>query len=109
MSSLPYFVDSGLTDGGGVSAALSLWEGFWYSFPRAIEGLEGLGQLKNPMTSSGIVPAIFRLCLLLFSSKTSSFMPLRQVKNRDKIAVPSIITSRFTVIRKYVSGNTGLE
>jgi hypothetical protein len=28
---------------------------------RAIVGLEGLGQIKNPMTSSGIEPAAFRL------------------------------------------------
>jgi hypothetical protein len=29
--------------------------------PRAIMGLEGLGLLKNPATSSGIETAIFRL------------------------------------------------
>jgi hypothetical protein len=30
-------------------------------YPRAIMRLEGLGQLKNPMTSSGFDPAAFRL------------------------------------------------
>jgi hypothetical protein len=29
--------------------------------PRAIVRMEGLGQLKNPVTSSGIAPATFRL------------------------------------------------
>jgi hypothetical protein len=29
--------------------------------PRAIVRLEGIGKLKNPMTSSGIEPAIFQL------------------------------------------------
>jgi hypothetical protein len=39
----------------------------WYSFlleavdPRAIVRLEGLGQLKNPMTSSRIEPATYQL------------------------------------------------
>jgi hypothetical protein len=29
--------------------------------PRAIVRLEGLGQLKNPITSSGVKPATYRL------------------------------------------------
>jgi hypothetical protein len=50
-----------------VLAALYLQENSWYSFlleaeliePRAIVWLEGIGQSKNPMTSSGIEPATF--------------------------------------------------
>jgi hypothetical protein len=47
--------------------ALYPQEDSWYSFvrcwvdPRAIVRLEGLGQLKNPMTSSGIDEGIFPL------------------------------------------------
>jgi hypothetical protein len=48
-------------------ASLYPQEGSWYSFlleaestPRAIMRLEGLGELKNPMTS-GIETVIFRL------------------------------------------------
>jgi hypothetical protein len=37
--------------------------------PRAIVWLEGLGQLKNPMTSSGIEPATFRL--VAYSASTN--------------------------------------
>jgi hypothetical protein len=33
-------------------------------YSRALVRLEGLGQLKNPMTSSGIEPATFRLVLI---------------------------------------------
>jgi hypothetical protein len=46
-------------------------EDSWYSFlleavstPVPLVRLEGLGQLRNPMTSSGIEPAIFRLLAL---------------------------------------------
>jgi hypothetical protein len=52
----------------GRPAALYPQEYSWYSFlseaestPKAIVLLEGLGQQKNPMTSSGIEPVIFRL------------------------------------------------
>jgi hypothetical protein len=61
---LPHFQDSRLTDVGEVvsltrrSIALYLEEDSWYSFllqaestPGPIVRLEGLGQLKNPMTS----------------------------------------------------------
>jgi hypothetical protein len=37
--------------------------------PRAIVRLEGLGQLKNPMTSSGIEPATFQACINVLPSE----------------------------------------
>jgi hypothetical protein len=73
MSTLPHFLDSRLTDGGEVSLTLRRHlypqEDSWHSFLLEAEStpgpyivqLEGLGQLKNPMTSSGIEPATFRL------------------------------------------------
>jgi hypothetical protein len=73
-SRLPHFLDNRLTDAGEVvsltlwPAALYLQEDFWYSFLLEAGStlgptmrLEGLGQLKNPMTSSGIEPATFRV------------------------------------------------
>jgi hypothetical protein len=69
---LSNFLDNRLTDGG---EAVSLMrrppftpqEDSWYSFPLEAEStpgpivrLKGLGQLKNPKTSSGIEPATFR-------------------------------------------------
>jgi hypothetical protein len=69
---LPHFLDNQLKDGDEV-VSLKQWpphcpqEHSWYSFllkaelTRAIEWLEGLGQLKNPLTSSQIDPATFRL------------------------------------------------
>jgi hypothetical protein len=71
MSKPPYFIDNRLTDGGEI-ARLTLRHPFtpgrflvlisvrgWVD-PRDIVRLEGLGQLKNPMTS-GIEPANFLL------------------------------------------------
>jgi hypothetical protein len=62
-SRLPHFLDNRFTDGGeavtltGRQAALYPQEDSWYSFllkadmdSMAIVRLEGLGQLKNPMT-----------------------------------------------------------
>jgi hypothetical protein len=72
MSTLPHFLDNRLTDGGEVVSLTSRppftpQEDSWYSFlleaestPGAIVRLEGLSQLKSPMTS-GYEPATFRL------------------------------------------------
>jgi hypothetical protein len=73
-SRLPHFLENRLTDGGEVVSltrrpgALYPKEDSWYSFLLETEltsgaclRLEGLGQLKNPVTSSGIELAIFRL------------------------------------------------
>jgi hypothetical protein len=63
------FEDNRLTDGGKFVSLLRQEpitpEDSWYSFLLETEstpvGLEGLSQLKNPMTSSKIKPATFRL------------------------------------------------
>jgi hypothetical protein len=61
-------LENRLTDGGKVVnlthslAALYPKEDSWYSFPLGIKlRLEGLGQLENPMTSSGMEPMTFQL------------------------------------------------
>jgi hypothetical protein len=76
MSRLPHFVDSRLIDDGEVVSLMPQPPfappppkgGSWYSFllrggvdPRVIVWLEGLGQLTNPVTSSGLEPATFQL------------------------------------------------
>jgi hypothetical protein len=53
----PHFLDNRLTDGGEVVSPTRRAP----FNTRAVVRLEGLGQLKNPMTSSGIVPATFLL------------------------------------------------
>jgi hypothetical protein len=72
-SRLPHLLDSRIIDGGKV-VSLTLRSPFYHSGkflvlisvrawvnPRAIVRLKGLGQLKNPMTSSGFDPATFLL------------------------------------------------
>jgi hypothetical protein len=63
VEALTFSLDNRLTDGGEVVSQDS-----WYSFmlaaestPGAIVRVEGLGQLKNPTTLSGIEPVTFRL------------------------------------------------
>jgi hypothetical protein len=48
-----------LTDGGELVSLTQ--EDSWYSFLLEAESTPGLGKLKNPVTSSGIEPATFRL------------------------------------------------
>jgi hypothetical protein len=75
------------TDGGQAvsltlrQAALNSQEDSWYTFllearPRAIVRLEGLGQLKNALTSSGIQPAILRLVAQCFKLLFNTTDPL---------------------------------
>jgi hypothetical protein len=73
-SKLPHFLHNRLIDGGEV-ASLTCRPPFTHPpgrllvlisvtgrvDPRATVRLDGLGQLKNPMTSSGMKPATFRL------------------------------------------------
>jgi hypothetical protein len=71
-SRLPHFLDSRLTKGGEVFSLtrgrpllpgrfLVIISVIGCFVPRAIVRLDGLGQLKNPLASSGIEPATFRL------------------------------------------------
>jgi hypothetical protein len=72
-SRLPHFLDNRLTDGGEVVSLMrrlhpTPQEDCWYSFLLKAESTsgpsaaEGLGKLKkNPMNSSGLKPATFRL------------------------------------------------
>jgi hypothetical protein len=59
-SRLPHFVDSRLTDGGEVVSFTRRP----LSRPQDHRQLEGLGQLKNPVTSLRYAPATFRLVAL---------------------------------------------
>jgi hypothetical protein len=64
MSRLPHFLENRLTDGDEVippGRFLVLNSVTGCVHPKAIIWLEGLSKLKNPITSSGMEPATFRL------------------------------------------------
>jgi hypothetical protein len=74
-SRLPHFLDNQLIDGGDISlthrpAGLYHQEYFWHSFLSEAESTLGslLVRLKNPLTSSGIEVATFRLIAYLQST-----------------------------------------
>jgi hypothetical protein len=71
-SRLPHFLEIPFTDGGEV-VSLYPQEDSWYSFlleaesiPRVIVRLEGLDQLKTPISSSGVESATFRLAACIY-------------------------------------------
>jgi hypothetical protein len=106
MSRLPHFLGNRLTDGDeAVSlthrpAALYPPEDSWYPvlleavYPRVIVQLVVLLQLKNPMTSSGIEPATFRLVAIAHSINIH-----RSLKGRIFADLPDIQHSVTTLLR----------
>jgi hypothetical protein len=64
--------------------------------PRAIVRLEGLGQLKNPMTSSGIEPATHSLVI---SSPVDPNIPLRALWPPIRMILKTYLKSSMKVSR----------
>jgi hypothetical protein len=84
--------------------------------PRTIVRLEGLGQLKNPVTSSGNEPATFRLvtyCPNQLRYRVPPFISLRHIlilwrvhcsvtnNNRLWIGLLDLTTASFTITRNH--------
>jgi hypothetical protein len=96
MSRLPHFLDNWLTDGGEVVGPtcqeatiyppgrflVLIFVRGWVN-PRAIVWLEVLHQLKNPVTSSGIIPTTFQL--LAYCLNQVCYRMPRNVSNSSQI------------------------
>jgi hypothetical protein len=70
------------------------------SRPRAIVRLEGIGQLKNPMTSSGIEPATFRL-VAFWKYRSVVVLPLSLIIGLPLLNLGTDVLLALTLYHEY--------